>query len=281
MLLSLTTSTTATAFCRKTTCKPEETDCATDARGCVTSGNPLVWKKLPLSFRFSSVRPGPLLREEARAAIRAAFYRWSDALCGPDQRRTSLRFVEGEEIPGEKPHTAGAQASEPYGIFFRERGWPYEGKADSTLAQTNTFFGKESGTILYADIEINTGTMRFSTKEEPTGIDLQAVITHEVGHYIGLDHSREPDSIMTVSYCEGETRCQKGKIAARTLADDDLAAVCAIYPPDLDLGADPAPARADCSSGRRPSIPSTPIAGVGAALVIAATWRRRRRSPRG
>ncbi len=230
---ALVSSTTeASAFCRKTTCKVEEGNCAIDARGCVVTGAPIRWRKVPLEFRFSAERPGQLVREEARAAIRSAFHRWSDTLCGPDQRRTSLRFVEGEDISVDKPLVANKKAESPYGVFFRDRGWPYEGKADATLAQTNTFFGRESGLVEYSDIEINTGTKRFSTKEEEAGIDLQAVLTHEVGHYIGLDHSTEPDSIMATSYCEASDRCEKGKVAARRLSQDDIDAVCTLYPPD-------------------------------------------------
>ncbi|MDB4933903.1 MAG: hypothetical protein JWP87_875 [Labilithrix sp.] len=58
------------------------------------------------------------------------------------------------------------------------------------------------------------------------------VITHEVGHYIGIAHSREPQAIMAESYCNLDNRCEKGKVAARRLAPDDIAAVCALYPPD-------------------------------------------------
>jgi hypothetical protein len=228
---------TAHAFCRATTCKTENgVPCPTDEAGCNTTGNPIRWRKLPLTFRFSAARPGQLIREEARAAIRAAFYRWSDTLCGPDQRRTALRFVEGEDLLDVKPLIPGARASEPYGIYFRDTGWPYEGKEDQTLAQTNTIFGKDSGFIEYADMEINTGNtglQKFSTKEDEDGTDLQAVITHEVGHYIGLGHSLAPASIMVASYCNAKDgRCDKGKVAARRLAEDDIDAVCTLYPPD-------------------------------------------------
>ena len=42
----------------------------------------------------------------------------------------------------------------------------------------------------------------------------------------------ENESILTVSYCEQSERCDKGKIAARRLSQDDIDAVCTLYPPD-------------------------------------------------
>jgi hypothetical protein len=271
----LTATTEASAFCRRTTvavdtnaCKTGNGPCNADENGCPNQGNPLRWTHLPLTFRFSTRRPAQLVREEARAAIRAAFYRWSDTLCGPDQRRTSLRFVEGEEIVGDKPLVANARASEPFGIYFRDTGWPYVDKEDSTLAQTNTFFGKDSGVIEYADMEINTGfagVQKITTGDnETSGADLQAVITHEVGHYIGLAHSRVPTSIMLESYCSAaDSRCERGKVAARRLSDDDIQAVCAIYPPDLVLpDEDP--------SGHGPACAAAPGAWAHPGLAAAA-----------
>jgi hypothetical protein len=274
------TSVDASAWCATTTCKVGTDKCETDAHGCARTGAPLHWSALPIVFRFSSQRPASILREEARAAIRSAFHRWSDALCGTEQRRTSLRFEEGEDVAEDKPLVAGGRASEPFGIYFRDRGWPYEGKEDSTLAQTNTLYGKKSGLIEYSDIEINTGASRFSTKEEGPGIDLQAVITHEVGHYIGIAHSDDPSSIMVPSYCDQvENRCEKGKIAARRLSDDDLAAVCTLFPPDGYAGAGATAETAGCSTSSSSSVSvegtlAWIVAALGGVFVFARRQRR-------
>src|SRR5262252_4327068 len=77
----------ASAWCQLTTCKDTaEAKCPRDEFNCQTTGTPLRWRKLPIHFRFSRLAPALLLREEARASIRAAFYRWSDTLCGTDQQ---------------------------------------------------------------------------------------------------------------------------------------------------------------------------------------------------
>ncbi len=271
---------TASAWCAVTTCKPEKENCNVDENGCSRVGARVRWPSLPIEYRFSAWQPGQLQREEARAAVRAAFNRWSDVLCG--ERRTSLRFVEREETGDDKPLEAGARGSAPFGIYFRNLGWPYLGREDATLAQTNHVYGKKTGVIQYADIEINAGSRRFSTSEDAGGTDLQAVITHEVGHYIGLAHSRDPVSIMTSSYCDSpEARCDKGKVVARRLSADDVAAVCALYPPEGVEPAETEEEAAGCSAspslgGREGARLATVLATVFAAVAAA----RRRRAHR-
>lgn len=275
----------AAAYCQLLTCQK---DCKIDRAGCPTGGEPLYWPKMPLVFRFHSRGSRLLVREEARAAIRAAFHRWSDVVC-KDGRRTSLRFREDEDVDGDKPlDLTNDRAPEPFGIYFRDFGWPHR-DGDATLALTTHLFGKSTGRIEYSDMEINTGAKRFSTDEQLDGTDLQAVITHEVGHYIGLAHSRADQSIMADRYCDaGDDRCEKGKFAARRLAPDDVQAVCDLYPPGGD-GITPAEkdgAESDKGS-LSPSCAAAPtmaphralaLSLPGGLVIVVALVRRRRSS---
>ena len=56
------------------------------------------------------------------------------------------------------------------------------------------------------------------------GFDLQSILTHEAGHFLGLAHSPDAEATMAAQYYEGTT-------TFRSLAADDVAAVCAAYPP--------------------------------------------------
>lgn len=267
--LALCAASRAEAFCRTTTCPSKSGTCEIDAKGCNRSGTPLHWDvRPPLTFRFQKDGSSFLLQAEARAAIRTAFYRWTDVMC--EGGRTSLRFVEGEEMVEDKSLVGGPNPP-PFGIFFRDRGWPHQ-NADDQLALTTILF-RPSGGISYADIEVNTTNYTFSAAEVGDGIDLQIVMTHEVGHYIGLAHSLEPNSIMAAALCEGGDRCSRERIAARRLADDDRAAVCTLYPPrSAEPPAEP-PSDGCAQSG--PAGGTSALSVVVAAGLVALLRRRR------
>jgi hypothetical protein len=225
----------ARAFCRSTTCDDSRGSCAKDARGCVVEGAPVAWKSSTLTFHLHDRGTSTLVRGEARQAIRAAFHAWSDVLC-PGNLRTRLRFVEGEDISID-PYLA-RDSSDPTrklnGVFFRDESWPYPRSDDTTLASTFRLYGDKAcpGCITSARIEINTAESRFALPDDgPGDPDLITVMTHEVGHFIGIAHSREQDSIMMAGLCRVGNRCSLGKRAERRLAPDDIAAVCALYPP--------------------------------------------------
>ncbi len=62
-----------------------------------------------------------------------------------------------------------------------------------------------------------------STEEPPQSgsFDLQAILTHEAGHYFGLAHATDTHSIMYAYYQAGAT----------ALTPDDDGAICAAYDP--------------------------------------------------
>lgn len=163
-------------------------------------------------YRVSARGSTAFDRDEARARIAAAFDVWTQAIC-PDGRKTSLSVTESEPIPEDKP-LGQKRGPEPFGIYFRDGTWPYP-SATTTLAITNQEYGKESGRIIYSDIEVN------SAKTSLTFLEL--VMVHEAGHYLGLAHSQVSGSIMAAAYDSTSTRAP---IA------DDLAGICELFPPD-------------------------------------------------
>ncbi|HEY8077453.1 MAG TPA: matrixin family metalloprotease [Labilithrix sp.] len=261
----------ALAYCRTTTCDPKAADCTKNDDGCIRDGAPLTWTSMPITYRFQADGSSKLDSDATRVAVRAAFDAWSAIEC--DAGRTSLRFEEGSDIQADKPEDA-VRASTPFGIYFRDDAWTHD-DADESLALTNVQYGLVTGTIDYADIEINTFENQFALAGSDPGIDLQAVVTHEVGHYIGLAHSTAKDSIMVARYCQSDKRCSGDVSSIRALSDDDVAAVCALYPPKgiggVHRGAVASPS-GGCSTGGRPSWPL-----LGAAALLFIVWRRRRR----
>jgi hypothetical protein len=51
--------------------------------------------------------------------------------------------------------------------------------------------------------------------------DLQAILTHEAGHFLGLAHATDTNAIMYAYYQPG----------AIQLTSDDVDAICTVYPP--------------------------------------------------
>ncbi|MDB4935444.1 MAG: hypothetical protein JWP87_2416 [Labilithrix sp.] len=266
----------ARAFCRSTACEPAKENCTWDDNGCPRSGPPLSWRSLPIPYRFHAGGSEKLDMVGVREATRRAFDTWSNVTC--NGKRTSLRFEEGNDIPGNAPLTEKQTNPTTFGIYFRDDNWPGTDPQEA-LAQTNQKYGKTNGWIDYSAIEINTSDREFRLSDaEKTGIDFQAVITHEVGHYIGLAHSKIETSIMVPSYCQSSDRCGASTDESRALAEDDVTAVCAMYPPSGIAGVsyeDPSASSCAVSASgshgderRSPAFPLATAIALGALFVM-------------
>ncbi len=256
-------STEAHAFCRTTTCDPHKEECHENADGCIKDGAPLTWTQLPIIYRFSTERSAKVDTDLARKAIERAFDRWSHVQCGDE--RTSLRFQKGSY----------AGPGQDFGIYFRDDEWPHD-DADETLALTNVNFGQTFGDIQHVDMEINTAQYEFEVGNGSGTVDLEAVITHEVGHYIGLAHSNVAESIMAPRYCQSGDRCGGDAEKARELSLDDMDAVCTLYPPQGISGVHYAePTAGGCSTAPGPA-GALPFAGVAALSAVILRRRRTR-----
>ena len=163
-------------------------------------------------------------------------------------------------------------------VVFQDDAWP---PADaSAFAITSVTFDPKSGLITDADIELNTATHDFTIGDDNIIIDLRNTITHEAGHFLGLDHSPVRDSTMFFSAAEGESK-------KRDLEDDDTDAVCTIYPTLVEnrVCANPPPCNAPdistgTSSGCCSSVDNAPPARSPWLLLVglAAVYGLRRRA---
>ena len=109
------------------------------------------------------------------------------------------------------------------------------------------------------------------------GIDLQTAITHEVGHFIGLAHSREPNSIMAAGLCDSGDRCARDRVSSRRLGADDIAAVCALYPAAAESPVSaPSAAEGACAAHAIGTPPSGVVFAFFTFLTVATQLRSRR-----
>src|SRR5262249_7789043 len=89
--------------------------------------------------------------------------------------------------------------------------------------------------IYDADMELNSADNDFTTDDTNVDFDLLSILTHESGHFLGLAHSADIHAVMFPDYMEHTTNL-------RTLTADDIAGICAIYPPgDIPSDCDDAP----------------------------------------
>lgn len=213
----------ALAYCRSTTCRATTAKgCPTDENGCVQLGAPLFWPTSCIGFAMNKLGTQQLDPEDTRATLRKCFEAWTDVQC-PDGSTASMAFQENDPVDCHRSQY-NKDAPNVNVILFQDNDWTYRG-IDGTLAKTSVTYNDQTGEIYDADIEVNAANNQITITDDPGRIkyDLQAIITHEAGHFIGLAHSPDPSAVMFASYAPGTT-------GQRTLHPDDVEAVCGVYP---------------------------------------------------
>jgi hypothetical protein len=247
-LATLVVSAPAGAYCRTKACdtepsygdvwdeEPQPTECVRNAQGCYEQGAPLFWPSSCLSFAVQRAgsKTSEIDYETADAIIEASFLKWNTVDCGSGP--PSFRFVNKGAVDCRKAEY-NQEAGNANIFMFRDDDWPYTNQID-TLALTTVTYNVETAEIYDSDVEVNTADAPFSTTDEPPDdehADFEAVITHEIGHFLGLAHSEVNAATMrAIGY-------QLGTTGLRTLAPDDIEGVCQIYPPDEKIGSECAP----------------------------------------
>lgn len=224
----------ASAFCRSSTCRTTATkECPTDENGCPADGEKLFWPTSCISYAVNKLGTQDLDPVETREVIKKTFQAWSDVPC-PDGRVASMTFQEREPVSCKKSQY-NKEAPNVNVVLFQDDDWKYRG-IDGTLAKTSVTYNDQTGEIYDADIEINTANNTVTITDDPKEIeyDLQAILTHEVGHFIGIAHSDKADAVMYPTYNPGST-------TQRKLTPDDVDAVCSIYPPESGVACETEP----------------------------------------
>lgn len=279
----------ALAYCRSTTCTG---DCPRDEFGCKIDGAPLFWSSGCVGFSLQKDASIHIPMKYFRQVAEKSFVTWSQLECASSSGGsglTTLAFSELDDVGCNKTeyNSTGTNANI---ILFQDTKWVYIG-ADNTLAKTTVTYDNGTGEIFDADIEINHANNNFTINDDAVDYDLQSVLTHEIGHFMGFDHSDEALATMNAGY-------EEGTIDLRDLDPDDVAIACEVYPPERQVKCeveprgglgyfcggshDPAPTDDGASDGGGCQTSASPAAtagtvGLGVAVAFAAFFLRRRR----
>ncbi len=264
----------ALAYCRTSgcdgfvgaVCEPAQTkDC----------GTPIFWESSCLGYSVQRDASSQVDLETTEALVAQAFEVWQSAACGggtPSFSAENLGPVSCHEVAYD------AEEKNANVIMFRDDAWPYG--AGAALALTTVTYVLETGAIRDADMEINSANATLTLDDTAVVVDLASILTHEVGHFLGLSHSPVADATMFPDY-------PPQSISLRTLDPDDVAGICAVFPPGTSKPCDPepvnglgdecgepAPAEDDgCSVGSA----APRVGAIWLALLSAGAWRARQR----
>lgn len=244
LLLAGFSSTAQAEFVQTTTCNP------TGPPRCQPGEEPLPvhWKRQEVYYYVhdqgsQDIHPETFeLTDELRDAVIQSFDTWNDQEC------SDFAMLYAGDTPDAPIGTDGGRiAIEDLNniLVWRDEQWPHPGYG--AVALTTVTFRPSSGEILAADIEFNTADYDFTNNEGTAGtiIDFRNTLTHEVGHFLGLDHTGNPQATMYATAPPGE-------ISKRTLHPVDVEGLCHIYPLGLEFeNESDDPEADDRSSSRR------------------------------
>jgi hypothetical protein len=268
LVAAIAPATSARAFCQTTTCNPDQRTCERDARGCVIEGQPLHWSKPSVAVVLDTrtAAAAGFDAEVVTPLVRAALKTWERAACSsgrtpalhlslaagctPVSADIVLRF-EQRRVADDEPGVLGASDVE------------FDG----------------DGALKHVVIRVLAGPSWLTTDDVVIKFDLLSTLVHELGHALGLSHSTLADAVMLDDARRGQL--------ARTLADDDRAAICAVYAPTEQEPQPSSSARSDasdvpCASTAAPGCSLTTrtdrrlVHGFGSWLAVPLLWSVRR-----
>lgn len=193
-------------------------------------GSELRWTQMPIPYAINPGNAQGLTISEVMGAVSGAMGAWSSidgaSVEFSDQGQTPIQAVDYDEVNT---------------IYFES-----EWTMDPELMAITANWSYSDGTIVGFDIRINERDHKWSTGGTMDADDLQNMLTHEVGHGLGLDHTTLDDAAtMFANAIPGETTKREPK-------SDDRQGVQYLYGEGTAMDASEEAAGGCSSSGLAP-----------------------------
>ena len=170
------------------------------------------WPNLPVPYEVNGGSSQELGSQTSVNAVQASYNAWVNPSCSGF--RTQYRGTTSS-------NWRSGDGTNTHQWIYNANQRPAELRGRETIGVTLSLYRGQSlvdGDILYNGIDHS-----WSTNPSRFGqVDAQSIITHEIGHQLGLGHTSVNGSTMYPSYAGGT--------GARTLAQDDIEGVCSLYP---------------------------------------------------
>lgn len=170
----------------------------------------------------ANIKPG----SDVIGAARRAMVQWAGA--------SSIRFVETSSSAQTISPSAGGDGLSLITVANTPENAALFSGSDRP-ARTRVFFDPGTGIISEADIALNPAAA-FSTDGTFGTYDLESVLTHELGHLLGLEHSAMVGATMQPRLALNGLYTLPA-FSPRTLSEDDRAGARALYGPRVGRGA--------------------------------------------
>jgi MYXO-CTERM domain-containing protein len=190
-----------------------------------TSELPMRWFRDEVSVRVSTTAPAELPWFKLRDRVVMAFDTWNEVA---DCRLPQVEMVGTTKALSITTPKSLDEEPDNVVVFIKSAAkWSaLPGASSSTIALTFIAHVPATGEIIDADIAFNDAGFNFTVDDDAElGVDLLSAITHEAGHFLGMGHS---DDAAATMYADYGLRADD-KLATRTLAQDDIDGVCALY----------------------------------------------------